>query len=70
MSTEFSTLMDPETCPDGDMYDELLWFETQCRIQKKTRTTEAEVRAFLRDEQGRPDLAEAFSTDFLLAAAG
>lgn len=66
--TEMLTLLDPETCPDGDMYTELMWFETLCRISKKTRATEEEVRAFLRDKQGRPDLAEAFSTDFLLAA--
>lgn len=60
------TLMDPDTCPDGDMYDELLWFETLCRIKKQSHTTEDEVRAFLRDTQGRPDLAEAFSTSYLL----
>ena len=51
------------------MYTELMWFETLCRINKKTCTTEEEVRAFLRDKQGRPDLAEAFSTHYLLSAA-
>lgn len=65
--TKLSTLMDPETCPEGDMFNELVWFETICRINKKTTTTEEEVRAFLRDDQGRPDLAEAFSTHYLLS---
>lgn len=67
--TEMLTLLDPDACPDGDMYTELMWFETLCRINKKARTTEEEVRAFLRDKQGRPDLAEAFSTHYLLSAA-
>jgi hypothetical protein len=47
------------------MYRELLWFETVCRIKRIRRTTEEEVRSFLRDERGRPDLADAFSTSYL-----
>lgn len=67
MTNEFSTLLNPDTCPDGDMFDELLWFEITRRISGNYRTTEEEVRAFLRDTQERPDLAEAFSTDYLFA---
>lgn len=62
-------LIDPDTCPEGDMRLELLWFTGVCNINKKGTTTESEVRAFLRDKQGRPDLAEAFSTSYLLACA-
>jgi hypothetical protein len=61
------TMMDPEECPNTDMYGELLWYETLCRIKGIRHTTEEEVRAFLRDAQGRPDLADAFSTSYLLA---
>lgn len=63
------TLMNPETCPEGDMYGELLWFETVSRINRVKTTTEEEVRTFLRDTQGRPDLAKAFSTRYLLEAS-
>lgn len=66
--TEYTTRLDPEVCPTGDMFQELLWYETLCRMNKKTRTTENEVRAFLRDDQGRPDLAEAFSISYLQVA--
>ena len=64
--TELTTLLDPETCPEGDMFTELLWYETQCSIKRKLETTEAEVREWLR-ARGRPDLAEAFSTRYLLS---
>jgi hypothetical protein len=67
--TTMLTMLDPDTCPDGDMYDELLWFETLSRIGKKRHTSEDEVRAFLRDTQGRPDLAEAFKASYLLAVS-
>ena len=67
MTVEFSTLLNPDTCPDGDMFDELLWFEITCRIAGKMYVTEEDARAFLRDTQKRPDLAEAFSTDYLFA---
>lgn len=63
--TRLLTIMDPEECPDTDMYRELLWFETLSRTKRVRHTTEAEVRSFLRDERGRPDLAEAFSTSYL-----
>jgi len=67
VTVEFLAYMDPETCPDGDMFDELLWFEITCRIAGKMYVTEEDARAFLRDTQKRPDLAEAFSTDYLFA---
>jgi hypothetical protein len=51
------------------MYGELLWFETVSRINRVKTTTEEEVRTFLRDTQGRPDLAKAFSTRYLLEAS-
>ena len=65
--TRLLTLMDPEECPDTDMYRELLWFETLSRIKRVRHTTEEEVRLFLRDERGRPDLADAFSTSYLFS---
>ena len=67
--TEFKmfAMVDPDACPEGDMLNELIWFATVCNINKKGTATEAEVRTFLRDTQGRPDLAEAFSTSYLLA---
>ena len=61
------TMLNPDKCPEGDMRMELIWFCALGNINKKTLVTEDEVRAFLRDEQGRPDLAEAFSTSYLLA---
>lgn len=63
---ELLTIMDPEECLDGDMYRELNRFETFCRITKNSRTTEEKVRAFLRDDRGRPDLADQFKASYLL----
>ena len=68
-SIELLTIMDPEECPDGDMYRELNWFETICRIKKISRTTEDRVRAFLQDDRGRPDLADQFKASYLLPAS-
>jgi hypothetical protein len=61
------TMLNSDKCPEGDMRMELIWFCGLCNSDKKTLVTEDEVRAFLRNDQGRPDLAEAFSTSYLLA---
>ena len=60
------TIVDPDECPHGDMSKALNWFETKCRIRGMRRTSEVEVRTFLRDEYFRPDLAEDFSPRYLL----
>lgn len=59
-------IINPELPPTGDMLDALTWLETAHRMREIAKITEGEARAFLRDEEGRPDLAEAFSPLFLL----
>lgn len=61
------TIVDPDECPAGDMAKALNWFETKCRIREVRSASSDEVRSFLRDEYGRPDLAEAFSPRYLIA---
>lgn len=58
-------ILNPDHAPKGDMLDALTWLETRCRIRGTAFVTEDDVLKFLRDE-GRPDLAVAFVTDFLL----
>jgi len=62
-------LINYDTCPKGDMTTELLWFSAVCNMNHRGRVTEGEVRSFLRDKQGRPDLADAFATSYLLESA-
>ena len=53
-----------------DMEDALNWLCARCHAEHVTCITLEEVRAFLRDEEGRPDLADQFTTDLLLPLAG
>lgn len=60
-------IVDPDECPEGDMAKALNWFETKCRIRGVRSVNAGGVRSFLRDEYGRPDLADAFSPRYLIA---
>lgn len=50
----------PDHPPTGDLLTALLWLETRCRIRGITEVTEEQVRAFLTEEEKRPDLAAKF----------
>lgn len=65
--TKLLTIVDPDECPAGDMAKALNWYETKCRIREVRSTSPDAVRVFLRDEYGRPDLAEAFIPRYLLS---
>lgn len=52
--------MNPDHPPEGDLLTALTWFETRCRIRGLKEVTEAQVREFLAEEEGRPDLASEF----------
>lgn len=65
--SELLTIVDPDECPHGDMAKALNWFETKCRVRGVRRVSEGDVRAFLRDDYERPDLAEAFNPRYLLS---
>lgn len=58
-------LRDPDIEVSDDMADALNWFCARCRMRGIKATTVDEVRAFLRDEEKRPDLAEQFVSDLL-----
>lgn len=59
-------LLNPDHPPSGDMLSLLEWFETRCRVRGAAWVSEDDVRRFLREE-GRPDLAEAFVSDYFCA---
>lgn len=59
-------ILNPDNPPTGDMFTALNWLETLCRIGGQTYITEAEVLDHLAVTEGRPDLARAFVTGFLL----
>lgn len=59
-------LLNPEHPPSGDMLGLLEWFETRCRVRGLAWVNADDVRRFLREE-GRPDLADSFVSDFLCA---
>lgn len=48
-----------------DMEDALNWFCCECNTRGSVVVTEEEVKAWLRDEEGRPDLAEQFTPNLL-----
>jgi hypothetical protein len=49
-----------------DMASALNWFCARSKIRGIREITSEDVRAFLRDDQQRPDLAEQFVSDLLL----
>jgi len=49
-----------------DMEDALNWFCHECQVKGIPCVTVEEVKAFLRDEEGRPDLADQFTSDLLI----
>jgi hypothetical protein len=49
-----------------DMATALNWFCARSKIRGIREITSEDVRAFLRDDQQRPDLAEQFVSDLLL----
>lgn len=59
------SLLNPDIPMSEDMEDALNWFCAKCQARSYTLTNEDEVRAFLRDEEGRPDLAEQFTPNLL-----
>lgn len=61
-------ILNPDNPPEGDMFTELNWFETVCRMRGRSEVSEDEVVAHLIAE-GRDDLALAFVTDYFLPAA-
>lgn len=58
-------LRNPDIEISDDMADALNWFCARCRMHGVKETTAAEVRAFLREEEKRPDLADQFVSDLL-----
>lgn len=61
-------IINPDNPPEGDMFTELNWFETVCRMRGRSEVSKDEVVAHLIAE-GRDDLALAFVTDYFLPAA-
>ena len=49
-----------------DMEDALNWFCHKCQVSGSVVVTESEVKAFLCNEEKRPDLADEFTKDLLV----
>lgn len=58
-------LVNPDYKPSGDMLHALNWYETVCRMRKVQEVSEDDVVRFLLEDEGRPDLAAAFVTEYL-----
>jgi hypothetical protein len=63
-------ILNPDNPPTGDMFTALNWLETLCRMRGQMEITEAEVVEHLAVAEGRPDLARAFATGYLLPQDG
>lgn len=61
-------LLNPDHPPRGDMFEQLNWLETLCRMRGVSEISEDDVLGHLINE-GRVDLAKAFVTDYFLPAA-
>lgn len=59
-------LRDPDVEVSDDMATALNWFCARSKIRGNRKITVADVQAFLRDDQQRPDLADQFVSDLLL----
>ena len=60
-------VINPDNPPSGDLFNALNWLEALCRTNGVERVTENDVRRFLAEDEGRPDLAKVFSAEHLCA---
>lgn len=58
-------ILNPDHPPRGDLFNALNWYETLCRMRGVTEVSEDEVVRHLLEEEGRADLAMAFSASHL-----
>jgi len=65
--TALSIYVDPFTCTDPAMFNELIKFETQCICRSIKTTTSDEIKDHLRSTS-HPELADQFDNAFMASS--